>query len=151
MPGRTSVRANLRGNRTSDATVSRKSSTQTLKSTRASSTRSSAFAVQIPDEGPSTSLREQVATVFGDAQRGNATQRKSVVTLRKLQEICCYEPTKPRKHALDQEYEETDFNEEVGRCLLRILGIRKSEPVGDRLIKFLGLFLKHASEKGLFT
>jgi condensin complex subunit 3 len=28
------------------------------------------------------------------------------------------------------------------------LGIKKSEPVGDRLVKFIGLFLKHASEKG---
>jgi condensin complex subunit 3 len=36
----------------------------------------------------------------------------------------------------------------VGRCVVRILGIKKSEPVGDRLIRFLGLFLKYASEKG---
>jgi condensin complex subunit 3 len=147
MPGRTSVRANLR-NRASDATVSRKSSTQTLKS-RASSTRTSALAVQIPDEGEATSLREHIASVFSDAQRGAATQRKSVVTLRKVQEFCCYETGGSRKHQLDQEYDETEFNEEFGRCVCRILGIKKSEPVGDRLVKFLGLFLKHSSEKGM--
>lgn len=147
MPGRTSVRANLR-NRTSDATVSRKSSTQTLKS-RASSTRNSALAVQIPDEGPTTSLREQICSVFSDAQRGAATQRKSVVTLRKVQEFCCYETGASRKHKLDQDYDETEFNEEFGRCVCRVLGIKKNEPVGDRLVKFLGLFLKHSSEKGI--
>jgi condensin complex subunit 3 len=147
MPGRTSVRANIRAARGSDAAVSRKSSTQTLKS-RASSTRSSAYAVQIPDEGESTSLREAICSVFSDAQRGAATQRKSVVTLRKVQEACCYESAKPRKNALDQDYDETEFNEEVGRCGLRILGIRKAEPIGDRLIKFLVSFLKHSSEKG---
>ena len=147
MPGRTSVRANIR-NRASDATVSRKSSTQTLKSTRASSARSSALAVQIPDEGEATSLREHIASVFSDAQRGAATQRKSVVTLRKVQEFCCYESTGSRKHQLDQEYDEAEFNDEFGRCVCRVLGIKKSEPVGDRLVKFVGLFLKHASEKG---
>jgi len=106
--------------------------------------------VQIPDEGESTSLREHVCSVFSDAQRGAATQRKSVVTLRKVQEYCCYETGSSRKHQLDQEYDEAEFNEEVGRCVCRILGIRKSEGVGDRLVKFLGLFLKHASEKGKF-
>ncbi|KAE9974513.1 hypothetical protein BLS_010036 [Venturia inaequalis] len=146
MPGRTSVRANVRAARNSDATVSRKSSTTTLKS-RASSTRSSAYAVQIPDEGEVTSLREAICSIFSDAQRGAATQRKSVVTLRKVQEACCYESAKPRKNALDQDYDESEFNEEVGRCALRLLGIRKAEPVGDRLIKFMMLFLKHSSEK----
>lgn len=147
MPARTSVRANLRAARNSDATVSRKSSTTTLKS-RAGSTRTSAYAVQIPDEGEATSLREAICAVFSDAQRGAATQRKSVVTLRKVQEVCCYESAKPRKNALDQDYDENEFNEEVGRCGLRILGIRKAEPIGDRLIKFLVLFLKHSSGKG---
>lgn len=71
-----------------------------------------------------------------------------MVTLRKVQEACCYESAKPRKNALEQDYDESEFNEEVGRCALRLLGIRKAEPVGDRLIKFLVLFLKHSSEKG---
>lgn len=49
---------------------------------------------------------------------------------------------------MDQDYDESEFNDEVGRCVCRLLGIKKSEPVGDRLVKFVGLFLKHASEKG---
>ena len=144
MPGRTSVRANR--NSAASAT-SRKSSTHTPKS-RSASTRSSAHAVQIPDEGPATPLREKIGSIFADAQKGLATQRKLAVTLRKVQETCCYEPTKPQKQDLDEEYEEAEFNEEVARCVLRILAIKKSEPIGDRLVQFLGLFLKVASDRG---
>jgi len=144
MPGRTSVRANRNS---AASAVSRKSSTQTLKS-RSGSTRNSAYAVQIPDEGPATSLREKICSIFADAQKGVATQRKLAVTLRKVQEMCCYESTKPQKHALDEEYGEAEFNEEVARCVLRILAIKKSEPIGDRLVRFLGLFLKVASDRG---
>jgi condensin complex subunit 3 len=151
MPGRPSVRAS----RTSTASaISRKSSTQTLKTRGSVSTRTSVYAVEIPDEGESTSLRERVCVIFSDAQRGAVTQRKSAVNLRKIQELCCYETPNPRKHAFAEDagqYDEADFNEEVGRCALRVLAVKKSEPVGDRLIRFLGLFLKYASEKGLLN
>ena len=49
-----------------------------------------------------------------------------------------------------EEFGEEDFNEEVGRCVLRVLTVKKSEPVGDRIVKFLGLFLSYASEKGVY-
>ena len=45
--------------------------------------------------------------------------------------------------------QEDDFNFEMARCVLRIMGVKKSEPAGDRLIRFLGLFLRHANEKGV--
>jgi condensin complex subunit 3 len=140
MPGRASTRST----RTSGAST---------KSTRASSARQSANAVEIPDDGPVTSLRTQVAQVFGDAQKTTATQRKLVVNLRKIQEACCYEPPttnkgKKGKDEVQEDFDEEEFNTEVGRCVVRILSIKKSEPVGDRLIRFLGLFLKFAQEKG---
>ena len=151
MPGRTSSR----GTRTSIKSVARKSSTGTLKSTRASSARQSSNAVEIPDEGPLTSLRTQIGQVFGDAQKTTATQRKLVVNLRKIQESCCYEPPdtgkKGGKRAQEEEqedYDENDFNNEFVRCFVRVLGVKKNEPVGDRVIRFVGVFLKHASEKG---
>lgn len=150
MPGRPSARST----RTSTASVARKSSTGTLKSTRASSARQSSNAVEIPDEGPVTSLRTQIAQVFGDAQKTTATQRKLVVNLRKIQEACCFEPPETGKtgkkgsEEVKEDFDEEEFNTEVGRCVLRILGVKKSEPVGDRVLRFLGLFLKHASEKG---
>ncbi|KAF2023124.1 hypothetical protein EK21DRAFT_119067 [Setomelanomma holmii] len=150
MPGRTSTRST----RTLTASVARKSSTGTLKSTRASSARQSSNAVEIPDEGPLTSLRSRIAQVFSDAQKTTATQRKLVVNLRKIQEACCFEPPetnkkggKKGKDEVQEDFDEEEFNNEIVRCVLRILGVKKSESVGDRVIRFLGVFLKHASDK----
>lgn len=162
MPARVSIRNSQRA-----SGVSRKSSTQTLQSqrstqtlkSRASSARPSALAVEIPDEGPVTVLRTHICGIFGDAQKGTATQRKLAVILRKIHEECCYEvdPKQKKKgkkakdYSLaegDAEFDEEDFNNEVARCVLRVLPVKKSEPIGDRIVRFLGLFLKYASDKG---
>ncbi|KAF2496768.1 hypothetical protein BU16DRAFT_458642 [Lophium mytilinum] len=143
MPGRVSGRSG----RASTAAPSRKSSTQTLKSRASASARSSALPVEIPDEGAASSLRTQICGIFAEAQRNTATQRKLIINLRKIQEACCYEPTNPKKNQKQEDFEESDFNEELGRCAIRVLAVKKSEPVGDRIVRFLGLFLKHASEK----
>lgn len=72
-----------------------------------------------------------------------------MVNLRKIQETCCYEPTSKRKskHSVEEEFEEAHFNEEFIRCVVRCMPIKKSETVGERVIRFIGLFLKHANEK----
>lgn len=149
MPGRPSTRA-PRGSTTS---TTRKTSSGTTRTTRGSSARQSANAVEIPDEGPVTSLRTQIAQVFSDAQKTTATQRKLVVNLRKIQEACCFEPPDTGKGGKkgqeeQEDFDEGEFNAEIVRCLLRIMSVKKSEPVGDRVIRFLGIFLKYASEKG---
>ena len=129
--------------------VSARSSRAAAPSTKS---RSSANArndgIEVPEEGASTTLRSQVCGILGDVQRSNTGQRKLVVSLRKVQETCCYEPAQPRKHATAEEFDETDFNEAICRCLLRVLAVKKSEPAGDRIVKFLGLFLKHATDSG---
>ncbi|KAF2791705.1 condensin complex component cnd3 [Melanomma pulvis-pyrius CBS 109.77] len=144
MPGRPSARST----RGSNATVARKSSTTTLKSRGSASARTSAHAVEIPDEGPVTSLRTRISQIFSDAQKTTATQRKLVVNLRKIQEACCYELPDPKTKAnQDDDFDETEFNEEVVRCMIKVMAVKKSEPVGDRIIRFLGVFLKHATDK----
>ena len=111
--------------------------------------RSSNIGVAILDEGPETSLRTQVCTIFSDIQKSNTGHRKLVVGLRKIQEACYYEPANNKHIATAQEdFDEEDFNAEFARCVLRILPVKKSEPVGDRIVKFLGLFLKHATDAG---
>ena len=70
-----------------------------------------------------------------------------MVNLRKIHEACCYEPTKSGQKELD-EFGEDDFNVEIARCVIRVVGVKKSEGVGDHIVKFLGLFLQYASEKG---
>ena len=136
MPGRVSTRTSVTSN------LSRKSSAQALSSRRSTTSRITSPSSEIPNEGPSSTLRERISSVFGDAQKTTAGHRKLVVTLRKLQESCCYE-----SHQRG-EFGEDDFNVEVARCVIRIVAVKKAEGVGDRLVRFLGLFLRHASGKG---
>lgn len=101
----------------------------------------------IPEEGPTSSLRLQICGVFGDAQRTTAGHRKLVVGLRKIQESCVYESSGAGERGVE-EFGEVDFNVEIVRCVIRLMEVKKSEAVGDRLVRFIGLFLHHASEKG---
>ncbi|KAA6406508.1 MAG: hypothetical protein FRX48_09673 [Lasallia pustulata] len=140
MPGRVSTRTSTASR------LSRKSSVPTIGSRASTASRISSPTVVIPDEGPSTALRAQICTIFGDAQKTTAGHRKLVISLRKIQEACCYEPTKPGKKG-EASFEEDDFNVEIARCVIRLVGVKKSEGVGDRIVRFLGLFLRHASEK----
>lgn len=70
-----------------------------------------------------------------------------MISLRKVQEACCYEPINPSNRR-QEDFGEDDFNVEVARCIIRLMGVKKSEGVGDKLVRFLGLFLRHACEKG---
>ncbi|KAL4995432.1 nuclear condensing complex subunit [Aspergillus recurvatus] len=149
MPSRVSAR--------STSTASRKGSTQTATSGRAGSATPS-FAIPdepaLPEAVPT--LRRDVSAIFADAQRSTTGHRKLVVRLRKTQEVCCGISQKNSKKdgsaegrliPSEETIPEKEFNVEVGRCVLRILSIKKTEPVGDRILRFLGNFLTHASEK----
>jgi len=115
---------------------------------RGTKQRTSSPAAGIPDEGPATLLRNHVQAIFADAQKSNTAHRKLVINLRKIQEACCYEPLPSKKAQQEYDFDEDDFNTEVVRCVLRVLAVKKSETVGDRIVKFLGVFLRVASEKG---
>ncbi|KAJ5621063.1 hypothetical protein N7510_005047 [Penicillium lagena] len=144
----------------STSAATRRSSAQPSASGRAPSVTPSAA---IPDEPAiptsSATLRRDVCSIFADAQRSTTGHRKLMVRLRKLQEISCGIPHhKNNKKGQSQEQDEApspseetlaekEFNVEVGRCMLRILPIKKTEPVGDRILRFMGTFLVHASEK----
>lgn len=128
--------------RATDTTTSAPKSRRSVKNSSTSPTSN------IPDEGPSTTLRHHVQAVFADAQKSNTGHRKLVIHLRKIQEACCYEPVSRQKSRREyDDADDDDFNSELIRCLLRILVVKKSETVGDRVVKFLGLFLKLASDK----
>lgn len=142
MPGRVSTRTSTASR------ISNKSSVQTLASRRSTASRISCPTAVIPDEGPSTTLRAQICGIFGDAQRTTAGHRKLVAGLRKIQEACCYEPTNLGNHKGHEDFEEDDFNVEIARCVIRLMGVKKSENVGDKIVRFLGLYLRHACEKG---
>lgn len=140
-------RASTRSTRSS-AGVSDKSSVARTSRASTTSRASSAVNNDVPTETPDNALRTQVATVFREAQRTTASHRKLAVTLRKIQEACCYEPTSTKKPAgAVSDFDEDDFNTEFVRCVLRVMPIKKSEGVGEKTIRFIGLFLRHAIDK----
>jgi condensin complex subunit 3 len=144
MPGRVSSRST----RTSSAAIAHKSSAQTLNSRASTASRVSNPHVEIPEETEDNELRAQISGIFRDAQRTTASHRKLIINLRKLQEACCYEPTSQKNTKTNaEEFDEERFTDEFIRCVLRVMPVKKSESVGERVIRFIGLFLKHASEK----
>jgi len=136
MPGKASTRTSTASR------ISHKASTQTLASRKSTTSPT----VVIPEETPSSALRSRICTVFSDAQKTTAGHRKLIVSLRKIQEACVYQPSRPSEKTRE-EFDEDDFNVEIARCVIRLVGVKKSEGVGDRLVRFLGFFLRHASEK----
>ncbi|XXH04431.1 hypothetical protein Hte_010846 [Hypoxylon texense] len=139
------ARVGTRSTRTS-AAVSHKASNATLNSRASAASRVSSSNIDIPEEAPDSELRRQICAIFGDAQKTTATHRKLVVNLRKIHEACCYEPTRPNKSA-PTDFHETDFNNEFTRCVLRVMPVKKSEGIGEKTIRFVGLFLRHANDK----
>lgn len=108
--------------------------------------RASSAMIDVPAETPDNELRPKVCAIFKDAQKTTATHRKLAVNLRKLQESCCYEPAGPKKQS-PGDFSEEEFNNEFVRCVLRIMPVKKSEGVGEKTVKFIGLFLRYASDK----
>ncbi|KAK0117819.1 hypothetical protein ONS95_012144 [Cadophora gregata] len=143
MPSRVSTARSTRA-----SAVSHKSSVQTLNSRASTASRISTPNIEIPDESPENELRTQIGSIFRDAQRTTASHRKLVINLRKIQGACCYEPTTSKKNQTGAEdFDEEQFTDEFTRCVLRIMPVKKSESVGERAIRFTGLFLRHANEK----
>jgi condensin complex subunit 3 len=86
--------------------------------------------------------------LFHDAQRTTASHRKLAINLRKIQGACCYEQTSKKKNKTGAEdFDEEQFTYEFTRCVQRVMPVKKSENVGERVIRFIGLFLRHANEK----
>jgi condensin complex subunit 3 len=144
MPGRVS---SARSARTS-AAISHKGSTLTLNSRASTTSRISSPAFEVPDEGADNELRTQISSIFRDAQRTTASHRKLVINLRKIQEACCYEPTSSKnKKTGAEDFDEEQFTTEFTRCVLRVMPVKKSESVGERSVRFIGLFLRHVNDK----
>lgn len=136
------ARVSARSGRSS-ASASRKASgvADSSMTSRASST-----IIDVPVETPDNELRPKICAIFKDAQKTTATHRKLAVNLRKLQESCCYEPADSKKQS-PGDFSEDEFNNEFVRCVLRIMPVKKSEGVGEKTVKFIGLFLRYASDK----
>lgn len=148
MPGRVTARSAR-----PSAAVSHKSSMASLNMRASIASRISANSDDaVPEETPDNELRSQICLIFRDAQRNTASHRKLIINLRKIHEACCYEPTSvngdgSKKRTAASDFEENDFNDEFVRCVVRVMPVKKSEAVGEKTIRFIGLYLRYASDK----
>ncbi|KAK0922113.1 chromosome condensation complex Condensin, subunit G [Friedmanniomyces endolithicus] len=142
MPGRTA-----RGSRAAVTTSPAATTTVSRKRATKAAGRNNSPSADVPDEGADTTLRRAVCIIFSDAQKSTVGHKKLMTSLRKIQEACCYPPVNYKKGKQTEDFDADDFDGEVVRCVLRILPVRKSEPVGDRVVRFLGTYLSVATQK----
>jgi len=108
--------------------------TSTKKAAEASATaQTEAPVVQTVTLSP---VQKTVQNAFSSAQNTTATHKKLVITLRTLQEDCANNGS------------EKEFKREFIKCLNRVLVVKKGEVVGDRVMRFCDLFVRHIHEKG---
>lgn len=128
--------------------VSRKQSSANLGARASVAARTSTVAIEYVDT-PDSALRTQICAIFRDAQRTTATHRKLAVNLRKIHESCCFEPANSTEAALSSVYDEEAFNTEFVRCVLRVMPVKKTESVGEKSVRFIGFYLRYASDKDI--
>lgn len=127
--------------------VGRPPKRKTVAGTGAARSRRSDNHADIPNEGEETVLRRKMARLFSDAQNSIATQRNLAGQLRKIQVACCFDRADGKRTEFDH-FTEEDFTHEFLRCTWRILAVKKAEHCADKLVRFLGVFLKNASAEG---
>ncbi|RKF56485.1 Condensin complex subunit 3 [Golovinomyces cichoracearum] len=128
--------------------LANKPSVQTLNSRASIGTRSSSRVIEAIEERPESELRTQVASIFSDTQRHTAGHRKLAIRLRKIQDACNHKvENEQENYHRPESFNDENFKDEFTRCVLRVMPVKKSEIVGERIIRFIGLFLKLAIEK----
>lgn len=82
-------------------------------------------------------VRFTVCRLFTESQHNSSSHRQSVHSLRKLLAQCCN----------DSSMEEQFFVSFV-HCVMVILGLKKSDEVGTRMIRFVAGFVVYLAEHG---
>ena len=145
MPGRVSTQSS---HQSTAVTAADQSSNRKVKLAASSTASASSAQAATSDESPTSKLRLNICRIFADAQHTAVSHRKLVINLRRVQEECCYKVGGRKGKEEMEGWDEQSFNDELERCVMRLMSAKRGEAVGDRLVKFLGLFLRHASDKG---
>jgi condensin complex subunit 3 len=87
-----------------------------------------------------------MCAIFRDSQKNTASHRKLAINLRKIHEACSYEPADTLKSG-PNDFDEEAFKSEFIRCVVRVMPVKKAEGAGEKVIRFIGLFLRHANDK----
>ena len=97
-------------------------------------------------------LGELMVPVFQQVQHNTANHKKNVINLHKLQQQAAKitEPSSKGTGGKKLVGEKT-FNDAFVDMIDRTLPIKKGVTVADRVVKFVGAFVKHINEKGAFV
>ena len=96
------------------------------------------------------SLSSLVPTIFDQAQSSAATHKKNCVALHKLQTASAKVQERGRNSELKLVGERA-FGEVVLDLVNRVLVVKKSTPAADRIVKFIGSYVRYAYEKGTYS
>jgi len=106
---------------------------------------------QITEDEERRLLRTSICRIFDQASGNVANHRKNFVELHKVHtELAQFtEPFMKGKRELVKLVGEKDFQDTFKRNLARIFPLKKGESTGDRIVKFVGGYIRHLNEKGL--
>jgi condensin complex subunit 3 len=96
------------------------------------------------------SLADVIPPIFAQCQASVANHKKNVIALAKIygQTSDVWEDVPPRGIRLTGE---KAFNDRFIDMVKRVLPIKKGIPNADRVVKFIGAFILHISQKGMCT
>jgi condensin complex subunit 3 len=105
---------------------------------------------QLSDEEKRSQLCISVCKIFEQAGNSVASHGKNFVALYKIHiDLAEFtESFKKGKRELFKLVGEKDFQDTFKGILTKIFPLKKGETIGDRVIKFVGGFVKYANEKG---
>jgi len=86
---------------------------------------------------------EEIIAIFQQAQANGASHRKNVVQLHKL-----FVHAAQQSPSSARVFNEKAFNTLFEGMVHKVLPLKKGTTVADRIVKFVGLFVKFTVEKG---
>jgi condensin complex subunit 3 len=105
-----------------------------------------------PRPNPLDGLQERVASVFEQAQLTMANHRKNCVALYKIHQDSS-EVTKEKEKSKGKvkRIGENTFTEAFIQMLNRVLVVKKGPATADRVVKFIGSYIKFMNERSEFS
>jgi condensin complex subunit 3 len=96
----------------------------------------------------SEKLRESIAAIFDQVQLTLANHRKNCVALYKLHQQAATITQPSRKDSVIKLAGEKAFDDVFVDMVNRVLVVKKGPATADRVVKFVGSYVKFMNEKG---
>lgn len=94
-------------------------------------------------------LHESVASIFEQAQSSLANHKKNCVALYKIQTKAAEVTQQIKNGAAEKLVGEKAFQDVFINMVARVLVVKKGPATADRIVKYVGSFVKFMNEKGV--